>query len=132
MFAVDMACKHNQIESTEQFDKLLRHSSGEVKACVIKAIGEMHLAPYTTRLIPIFNDEHEDLQLLILQSIGKLEDPSSLNFLSDIVLFNTSMKIRMEAAKALVNTGPQGLTRLQTLLLNQDRDISYIYHQICG
>jgi hypothetical protein len=131
-FAVDMVSLNNQLESAEMFDKLLRHSYEEVKICVIKAIGDMHLTTYATRLIPIFNDEHERLQLLILQTIGKLEDLSMLNFLSDIVLFNTSIKIRLEAAKALVNIGYQGLTRLQTLLLNQDKDVSYIYHQICG
>jgi len=90
----------------------------------------MYLREYSSRLITVFNDEHEQIQLLILQTMGKLEDPSLLNFLSDLVLFNSFMKIRMEAANALINIGPQGLTRMQTLLLKQDSDISYIYHQI--
>ena len=131
-FAVEMVSLNNQIESAELFDELLRHSHEEVKTCVIKAIGDMHLTTYATRLFPIFNDEHEQIQLLILKTMEKLEDLSMLNFLSDIVLFNTSMKIRLQAAKALVGIGPQGLTRLQTLLLNQDKEISYIYKQICG
>lgn len=131
-FAIEMVSLNMQTEASEQFDKLLRHSSEEVRECVIKAIGDMHLTEYSTRLIPIFNDEHEHIQLLILQTMGKLEDISLLNFLSDIVLLNPSMKIRLQAAKALINIGAQGLTRMQTLLLKQDSDIRYIYHQICG
>jgi HEAT repeat protein len=132
VFAVEMVCQFRQTEATDHFDKLLRHAYEEVRMSVIKAIGEMGLKEYSTRLIPVFNDEHEQIQLLILQAMGKLEDFSLLNFLSDLVLFNSSMKIRMEAAKALINIGPQGLTRMQTLLLKQDSDIRYIYHQIIG
>jgi len=132
VFAIEMVCQFKQTEAHEHFDKLLRHSYEEVRLSVIKAIGEMGLKEYSTRLVPVFNDEHEHIQLLILQAMGKLEDLSLLNFLSDLVLFNSSMKIRMEAAKALINIGPQGLTRMQTLLLKQDSDIRYIYHQIIG
>jgi len=132
VFAVEMVCQFRQTEATDHFDKLLQHAYEEVRMSVIKAIGEMGLKEYSIRLVPVFNDEHEHIQLLILQAMGKLEDPSLLNFLSDLVLFNSSMRIRMEAAKALINIGPQGLTRMQTLLLKQDSDIRYIYHQIIG
>jgi HEAT repeat protein len=130
VFAVEMVCQYRQTGATEYFDKLLRHSYEEVRMSVIKAIGEMGLKEYSTMLIPVFNNECEQIQLLIMQTMGKLEDLALLNFLSDLVLFNSSMKIRMEAAKALINIGPQGLTRMQTLLLKQDSDIRYIYHQI--
>ena len=132
VFAVEMVCQFRQTEATDHFDKLLRHSYEEVRMSVIRAIGDLYLKDYSTRLISVFNDEHEHIQLLILQTMGKLEELSLLNFLSDLVLLNSSMKIRMEAAKALINIGPQGLTRLQTLLLKQDSDIRYIYHQIIG
>ena len=132
VFAVEMVCEFSQTEACKNFDKLLKHSYEEVRMSVFKAIGDMYLKDYSTRLISVFNDEHEHIQLQILQTMGKLEDLLLLNFLSDLVLFNSSMKIRMEAAKALINIGPQGLTRMQTLLLKQDSDISYIYHQIIG
>ena len=132
VFAVEMVCQFRQIEASNNFDKLLHHSCEEVRLSVIKAIGDMYLREYSSRLISIFNDEHENIQLLILQTMGKLEDLSVLNFLSDLVLLNSSMKIRMEAANALINIGSQGLTRMQTLLLKQDSDISYIYHQLIG
>jgi len=130
VFAVEMVSQYRQTEAFTKFEKLLKHANEEVRLSVIKAIGDMYLTEYSSRLITVFNDEHEQIQLLILQTMGKLEDPSLLNFLSDLVLFNSFMKIRMEAANALINIGPQGLTRMQTLLLKQDSDISYIYHQI--
>jgi len=132
VFTVEMVSLYKQTEASEHFDKLLRHSYEEVRMSVIKAIGDMYLKGYSTRLIQVFNDEREHIQLVILQTMGKLEDISLLNFLSDIVLLNPSMKVRMEASIALIDTGPQGLTRMQTLLLKQDSDISYIYHQIIG
>jgi len=132
VFSVEMVCQFRQTEATDHFDKLLRHSYEEVRMSVIKAIGEMGLQEYSTRLIPVFKDEQESIQLLVLQAMEKLEDLALLNFLSDLVLFNSSMKIKMEAAKALINIGPQGLTRMQTLLVKQDSDIRYIYHQIIG
>jgi hypothetical protein len=132
VFAIEMVCQFRQTDATDHFDKLLHHSYEEVRLSVIKAIGEMGLKEYSTRLISVFNEEYEHIQLLILQAMDKLEDLSLLNFLSDLVLFNSSLKIRMEAAKALIHIGPSGLTRMQTLLLKEDSDIRYIYHQIIG
>jgi len=129
-FAVEMASMNRQIEAIEAFDKLLHHSYKEVRESVIRAIGDMYLTTYSARLIAQFDDEHEPLQLLILQTMAKLQDPGLLNFLSDIILINPFMKIRMEAAKALINIGPQGLARMQTLLLNEDHDITCIYNHI--
>jgi HEAT repeat protein len=129
-FAVEMASMNRQIEAVDRFDKLLHHSYEEVRESVIKAIGDLFLTVYSTRLIAQFDNEHEHLRILILQTMGKLQDPELLNFLSDIVLLNPFMKIRMEAAKALINIGPQGLTRMQTLLLKEDHDITYIYNYI--
>jgi len=130
-FAVDMISLNCQIESTVGFEKLLKHSNEEVRESVVRVIGELHLNSFSGELIAIFNDEPEYLQLLILQTMIKLGDDLLLNFLSNVVLFNKTMKIRLFAAEALINLGDQGLIRIQTLLLNDEKDIRYIYEKIC-
>lgn len=129
-FAVEMVSMNRQIEAVDGFDKLLHHSYEEVRESVIRAIGDLYLTTYSTRLIAQFDEEHERLQLLILQTMAKLQDVALLNFLSDIVLLNPFMRIRLEAAKALITIGPHGLARMQTLMLNEDIDITSIYNQI--
>jgi HEAT repeat protein len=129
-FAVEMVSMNRQIESVAGFDKLLRHYDEGVRESVIKAIGELYLTTYSNRLITLFDDEHEHTELLILQTMSRLQDPALLNFLGDTVLYHPFMKIRVEAAKALVNIGSQGLARMQSFLLNADHDITYIYKQI--
>lgn len=129
-FAIEMVSMNRQYDWVERFDKLMHHSNEEVRESVIKAIGDLYLTRYSNRLIALFDDEHLRLQLFILQTMGRLEDPTLLNFLSDTVQFHPFMDIRLEAAKALVNMGPQGLARMQTLILKEDHDITYIYNQI--
>jgi hypothetical protein len=129
-YAIKMVSQCSRLEASEYFDELLKHADKGVRMSVIEAIGDMHLTRFSTRLISIFNNEHEKLKLIILQTMEKLEDPDLLNFLSDIVLFNLSMNIRLLAAKALTSIGPLGIARMQTLLLNKDSEISYIYNQI--
>lgn len=129
-FAVEMVSMNRQVESVAGFDQLLYHSHEGVRESVIKAIGDLYLIRYSARLIAQFDQEHEPIQLAILQTIEKLQDPEMLNFLSDIILLNPFMKIRMAAAKALANISPQGLDRMKTLLLKEDHNITSIYNQI--
>ena len=112
------------------FETLLDHEDEAIREHVIRAIGEMHLTQYSEALMMSFNKEQRKIQLVILDTMCKLADTLLLNFLSDIVLKNNDMEIRLKAATALVNIGSLGLTRMEVLLLNQDKDIAAIYKQV--
>jgi hypothetical protein len=129
-FAVDMVNANRQTESTSGFERLLNHKYEGVRESVIRAIGEMHLTELSEQLVQSFNKENKKLKSIILDSMSKLGDTLLLNFLSDLVLKNGDLEIRLQAAKALVNVGPLGLMRMQILLLNQDKDVQAIYNHV--
>ena len=129
-FAVDMVSANRQTEATLGFEKLLNHSDEGVRESVVKAIGEMQLTNFSENLILLFARENFKMKRLILQTMGKLGDVILLNFLSDTVLKNNDLAIRLQAAKSLVEVGPLGLMRMQILLLNQDKDVQMIYNHV--
>jgi len=130
LLAVEMIKHYKQTDNIEKLGKLLKYPNEEVRLSVIHTIGELKLNRLADQLFEIFDDEPEYVKLLIIQAVGKLDDVLVLNFLSDVVLLNKVMKVRLEAAHALVKIGSAGIIRLETLLMNEDSDIRYIYEQI--
>lgn len=112
------------------FETLLNNADEVVRESVIRAIGEMHLTDYCEPLMISYDKENKKNQIIILDAMSKLGDPALLDFLSDIVLKNNDIEIRLRAASALINIGSLGLMRMQVLLLNQDKDIETIYNHV--
>lgn len=114
----------------DQLETFLNYQDKAVHKSVIQIIGELHLNQYCEPLMLLYSKENKSVQLIILDAMCKLGDTLLLNFLSDIVLKDNDMEIRLKAATALVNIGSLGLMRMQVLLLNQDKDIEAIYNQV--
>jgi HEAT repeat protein len=117
LFATKMINYYNQLEASSDLIALLVHPNENVRAEVIKSLGELEVAEAEGPLIDIYPQELVDQQVAILIALGKIGTENAVIFLNN-ALQSPEFSLVFNAAKGLSLAGQSG----KNVLNQTDKD----------
>jgi len=130
MFALRMIKEFKQGEAEEELKKALSHPSDDVRRVAIQVAGEMKMESTRELMKKMYKHESYANSLEILRSMGKMPDPSLLNFLKLVLDKEDDVQLQIEATKSIENIGEEGIKELVKLMKSEYKNYTIIIRHV--
>ncbi len=113
IFALKLVEVFQQYHAHDDAAMCLQHKNEKVRSQAIKTLCTIATETTPQLLTSIYQKESYNNKLKILSALGSIATASELAFLESTVLKEEAIELKLDAAKALVKTGPVGLRKLE-------------------
>lgn len=130
MFCLRMTREYNQVEDVENLRNMLYHPNEEVARFAIEVVGDLKLSALSTDLKKIYKDEPYYNKLEVVKSLGKMNNPKTIQFLQHVVDGEEDTQLQIEGVKAIRNCDDVGVIALQKMLDSDYRDYKILIKHV--
>ncbi len=129
MFCLRMMREYQQID-VEGLEMMLYHPNEKVARFATEVAGDLKVDVVADKLIELYYDEPYLNKLEVLKTLGKFGNPSSIEFVKDIVDSEDDTQIQIEGVKAINKMGDEGTATLQDMMKSEYKDYKIIVKHV--
>ena len=130
MFALRMIREFKQNSAEPEVRKILLQPASRVRNLAIEVAGDLSMRSCLVYLKNMYKHEEYNNCLEILRSMGKMPDPSMLEFLKSVLDKEEDVQLQIEATRAIENIGEEGVSALVKLMKSEYKNYNIIIRHV--
>jgi hypothetical protein len=130
MFCLRMIREFKQKEAEEKVKETLLHPNRDVRFLAVQVAGDMEMRSTLETMKSMYKNQDNKICLEIVKSMGKMPDPSMMNFLKLVLDKEDDVQLQIEATKAIENNGEEGVKALVKLMKSEYKNYNIIIRHV--
>jgi HEAT repeat protein len=125
-----MIREFKQKEAEEKVKETLLHPNRDVRFLAVQVAGDMDMRSTLETMKSMYKNQDNKICLEIVKSMGKMPDPSMMNFLKLVLDKEDDVQLQIEATKAIENNGEEGVKALVKLMKSEYKNYNIIIRHV--